>query len=307
MQRLLRIHRMRIGITGASGLIGEAFSKLATVSGHEVVAYSRSGAAMRHAAKTLKMPSTAPHELPETRLDALVHLAGESLMGLWTAAKRERIWKSRVDLTERLMQHVQGWNKENRPAIVLGASGIGFYGSRGDTLLDETSSRGSGFLAELCEKWEAAARHANAWNARVVHLRTSMVLAREGGAYPLMSRAFRYGLGGKLGSGRQWMSWIHVEDEAAMMLWALENSSLVGPMNLCSPNPELNSNFTRKLASSLHRPAFMHVPALALRLLMRGMAQEMLLCSQRAVPTAATDLGYHFAHPDLDEAFASLR
>ncbi|MEN3940167.1 TIGR01777 family oxidoreductase [Prosthecobacter sp. SYSU 5D2] len=299
---------MRIGITGATGLIGKAFAKLATGSGHEVVAYSRGNATLAHAAETLQMPKEAAHKLPETRLDALVHLAGESLMGLWTPGKRERMWNSRVELTGHLMEHVNnGWAPANRPQAVLAASGIGFYGSRGDTELDESSPRGEGFLAELCEKWEDSACKASAWGARVVHLRTSMVLAQDGGAYPLMSRAFRYGLGGQMGNGRQWMSWIHVEDEAAMMLWALENDSVNGPLNLCAPAPELNSNFTRKLAASLKRPAFMHVPALALRLLLPGMANEMLLCSQRALPGKATDLGYHFAHTTLDEALVALK
>lgn len=297
---------MRIGITGATGLIGEAFSKLATASGHEVIAYSRRDVTLRHVAKTLQTPEGAAHKLPETPLDALVHLAGESLMGLWTPGKRDRIWKSRVDLTRLLMDEVKGWKAENRPGIVLAASGIGFYGSRGDTELDESSSRGEGFLAELCEKWEDSACKAGAWGARVVHLRTSVVLARESGAYAAMSRAFRFGLGGQMGNGRQWMSWIHLEDQVAMMLWALENDSLHGPLNLCAPAPELNSNFTRKLAASLHRPAFLNVPALALRLLMPGMAREMLLCSQRVLPGKATDLGYHFAHPTLEEALAAL-
>lgn len=297
---------MRIGITGATGLIGAAFSKLATASGHEVVAYSRKEGKLPHAARTLQLPEGMPAKLPETPLDALVHLAGESLMGLWTQAKKERIWKSRVDLTGGLMDHLQSWAPANRPSIVLGASGIGFYGSRGDSLLDEKSSRGEGFLAELCEQWEAATRQAQAWDARVVHLRTSMVLSGEGGAYPLMSRAFRFGLGGNLGQGRQWMSWIHVEDEAAMMLWAIENSDVSGPLNLCAPAPELNRNFTQKLAASLKRPAFMHVPALALRLLLRRMAEEMLLCSQRAIPGKAAKMGYHFAYPKLEDAFVSL-
>ncbi|TDU81477.1 hypothetical protein EI77_00786 [Prosthecobacter fusiformis] len=298
---------MRIGITGATGLIGRAFSKLATASGHEVVAYSRRNTPTKNTTQTLRMPADAPHKLPETRLDALVHLAGEPLTGLWTASKRERIWKSRVDLTEALMDHVKSWSPTNRPPVVLGGSGIGFYGSRGDSVLDETSPRGSGFLADLCGQWEAAAHRASAWDARIIHLRTSMVLAREGGAYPLMRQAFRCGMGGRLGSGRQWMSWIHVDDEAAMILWALENSSLQGPLNLCSPAPELNSNFTRKLAHSLHRPAFMHAPAFALRLLLRGMADEMLLCSQKAVPGTAGQEGYHFAFPTLEGALADLR
>jgi uncharacterized protein (TIGR01777 family) len=298
---------MRIGITGATGLIGKAFAKLATGSGHEVVAYSRGSPRLAHVAETLQMPKDAPHRLPETRLDALVHLAGESLMGLWTPGKRERIWKSRVDLTRDLMDHVNSWRAENRPGVILAASGIGFYGDRGDSELDESNGRGEGFLAELCEKWEDSASKASAWGARVVHLRTSMVLAKESGAYPIMRRAFRFGLGGQLGSGRQWMSWIHLEDHVAMLLWALENDRLNGPLNLCAPAPEMNSNFTRKLAVSLHRPAFLNVPALALRLLLPGMGREMLLCSQRALPGKASVQGYHFAHPTLEEALAALR
>ncbi len=297
---------MRIGITGATGLIGQAFAKLATASGHEVIAYSRKKTTLRDVVQTLQLPSETPAKLPETRLDVLVHLAGESLMGLWTADKKNRIWKSRVDLTQALMAHVQSWTPENRPTTILAASGIGYYGSCGDSLLDEQSSQGTGFLADLCAQWEGAASQAGKWGARVVHLRTSMVLAEDGGAYPLMSRAFRYGLGGRLGTGRQWMSWIHVEDEAALMLWAIENSQVTGPLNLCAPHPELNSNFTTKLAHSLKRPAFLHAPALALRLLLRGMAEEMLLCSQRAIPNQATNLGYRFAYPKLEDAFVAL-
>lgn len=298
---------MRIGITGATGLIGSTFSKLALASGHEIIAYTRNEGKVPSAAQTLRQPADASYRLPETRLDALVHLAGESLMGLWTHSKRQRIWTSRVDLTQRLMNHLETWDVSNRPRTVLGASGIGYYGSRGDTLLDESSVRGTGYLADLCEEWEKAVQISSQWQARSIHLRTSMVLSSEGGAYAALRQIFGYGLGGQLGSGRQWMSWIHVQDEAAMMLWALENPEVSGPLNLCSPHPELNSSFTRKLAASLRRPAFMRVPAFAMRLLMRGMADEMLLCSQRAIPRTATDLGYHFAHPKLEDALATLR
>lgn len=298
---------MRIGITGATGLIGKAFVKLAAVSGHEVVAYSRAATPVPHAHSSIQLPGKASHQLPETRLDALVHLAGESLMGLWTQKKRNRIWNSRVELTTSLMDHLsQTWEPANRPAVILSASGIGYYGSRGDTELNEQSERGEGFLAELCEKWEAAANQAQSWGARVVNLRTSMVLAQEKGAYPLMNQIFRYGLGGHFGTGRQWMSWVHLEDEIMMILWALENTTVQGPLNLCAPNPELNCNFTQKLAQSLKRPARLHVPALAMRLLMGKMAREMLLCSQRAIPSKATEMGYRFAYPKLEDALTSL-
>lgn len=296
---------MRIGITGASGFIGQAVTTLALGTGHEVIGYSR-----RHASRTplatQSLISSDSSPLPETRLDALVHLAGESLIGLWTAKKKERIWRSRVELTRQILSQLKIWEAANRPRVLLCASGLGFYGDRGDEVLEENSSRGSGFLADLCRDWEAAAREAFTLGIRVVHLRTSMVLGENGGALPLMRRAFNLGLGGRLGSGRQWMSWIHEKDQAAIMLWALENESVVGPVNLCSPNPVTNADFTRLLAARLRRPAFMHLPAFALRLLMPGIADEMLLCSQRAFPRVATDLGYHFAHPNLSDALASL-
>lgn len=288
-------------------MIGSTFSKLAVASGHEVIAFTRHDGKVPFATETLRQPNDASYRLPETRLDALVHLAGESLMGLWTSSKRQRIWSSRVDLTQKLMGHLQTWDRANRPRTVLGASGIGYYGNRGDTILSETSERGTGFLSDLCEEWEKATRLSSQWGARAVHLRTSMVLASDGGAYATLRQLFRAGLGGRLGSGRQWMSWIHVEDEAAMILWALENPEVSGPLNLCAPHPELNSSFTRKLAASLHRPALLHVPAFALRLFTRRMADEMLLCSQRAIPRAATDLGYRFAHPTLEDALAALK
>jgi len=227
-------------------------------------------------------------------------------MGLWTKAKRARISQSRVDLTRDLVTHLSTWQSQNRPQVLLCASGIGFYGSRGDKVLDESSPRGSGFLAEICVGWEAAAREAAALGIRVLHLRTGMVLGVEGGAYPLLRRVFRLGLGGRLGCGRQWLSWIHVQDQASLMLWAMENEQVSGGLNLCAPNPVTNASFTRQLARSLHRLAILPVPAFALRLLLCGMADEMLLCSQRAIPRAATDLGYRFAYPELADALTSL-
>lgn len=297
---------MRIGITGATGLVGQAFARLATGAGHEIIAYSRSGKPATHARETLSSDKGSL-PCPEQPLDALVHLAGESLMGLWTPAKKKRMWESRVNLTEAMMDSISKWPQSHRPPVILSASGIGYYGSQGDTQLDESAAKGTGFLADLCEKWEAAARKAESWNARVIHLRTSMVLAREGGAYPLLKRLFGLGLGGPLGDGRQWMSWIHIHDQTGLMLWALENPQVGGPLNLCSPAPELNRNFTRKLARSLHRPAILPAPAWGLKLALRGMADEMLLCSQRGVPAKARDQGYIFAFSALEDALADLK
>jgi len=299
---------MRIGITGATGFLGRHVIRQAQGGGHELVAYSRSqhGLPVLLASETLTQPKAAPHELPETRLDALVHLAGESLMGLWTKTKRERIWKSRVEMTQGLVKHLSTWKAENRPRVLVCASGAGFYGDRGDDMLDEASPSGAGFLAELCVEWEKAAKEAESLGMRVVMLRTGMVLGPDGGAFPLLKRVFGLGLGGRLGSGRQWMPWIHVEDAARLILRSVEHADLRGPINLTAPEAVTNAVFTQTLAKALHRPAFFHAPAFAMRLMLRGMADEMLLGSQRVSPRVASDSGYRFTHPTLASALASL-
>jgi uncharacterized protein (TIGR01777 family) len=299
---------MRIGITGATGFLGRHVIRQAQGIGHELIAYSRSqlGLPVLLAKETLAQPKSASHELPETKLDALVHLAGESLMGLWTKTKRESIWQSRVEFTQGLVRHLGTWKAENRPRVLVCASGAGFYGDRGDEVLDESSPSGAGFLAELCVEWEKAAKEAEQLGMRVVLLRTGMVLGSDGGAFPLLKRVFGLGLGGRLGNGRQWMPWIHVEDAARLILRAVDHDVLRGPINLTAPGAVTNAEFTHSLAKALHRPAFFHAPAFAMRLLLRGMADEMLLGSQRVNPRAATDSGYTFAHPNLQGALASL-
>lgn len=298
---------MRIGITGATGFIGGHLGLLARCAGHEVVAYTRSaGSSLPVASETLQQPPHAAHALPETRLDALVHLSGESLMGLWTHEKRDRIWKSRVDFTEGLVTHLGTWREENRPKIFVCASGAGFYGQAPEAPVDEQSPRGGGFLADVCAGWEKAALKTEQLGCRVILLRTAMVLGRDGGAFPLLRRVFGLGLGGKLGSGEQWMPWIHVDDATQILLKAIETESVSGPVNLCAPEAVTNAEFTRKLAAALKRPAFFHAPAVALRLLLRGMAEEMLLGSQRVIPGVATGMGYTFSHPTLDRALQAL-
>lgn len=299
---------MRIGITGATGFLGRHVIRQAQGIGHELIAYSRSqlGLPVLLAKETLTQPKSASHELPETKLDALVHLAGESLMGLWTKTKRESIWQSRVEFTQGLVRHLGTWKAENRPGVLVCASGAGFYGDRGDEVLNESSPSGAGFLAELCVAWEKAAKEAEKLGMRVVLLRTGMVLGSDGGAFPLLKRVFGFGLGGRLGNGRQWMPWIHVEDAARLILRAVDHDDLRGPINLTAPQAVTNAEFTATLANALHRPAFFHAPAFAMRLLLRGMADEMLLGSQRVNPRVATDSGYTFAHPTLQGALASL-
>ncbi|MFZ2277866.1 MAG: TIGR01777 family oxidoreductase [Prosthecobacter sp.] len=291
---------MRIGITGATGFIGRHLKEYAIDQGHEVIAYSR------RPGSGLTQPKEAPHALPETPLDALVHLSGESLMGLWTQDKRDRIWNSRVDFTESLVAHLATWKAENRPKVLVCASGAGFYGNSGADAVDETSPRGEGFLADVCAGWESAAHRAEALGMRVITSRTGMVLGRDGGAFPLLRRVFACGLGGRLGSGRQWMSWIHIDDAVQILLQAITTETVSGPLNLCAPEPVTNAEFTQKLAAALHRPAFFHAPAFALKLLLRGMADEMLLGGQRVIPRVATEMGFDFVHPTLSGALASL-
>lgn len=297
---------MRIGITGATGFIGSHLASQAHAQGHEVVAYSRGTRPVPGADETLRQPAEAAHALPETPLDVLVHLSGESLMGLWTSEKRSRIWKSRVNFTEDMVRHLSTWKTENRPKVLACASGAGFYGTHGAATADESSPRGEGFLADVCVGWEKAAHQAEALGMRVITSRTGMVLGRDGGAFPLLRRVFSCGLGGRLGSGRQWMPWIHLEDAVLLLLKAITTETVSGPVNLCAPEPVTNAEFTQKLAKALHRPAFFHVPAFALKLLLRGMADEMLLGGRRVVPQAAASMGFRFAHPDISSAFAAL-
>lgn len=299
--------RMRIGITGATGFIGSHLAALAQHCGHEVIAYTRrEGAVVSCAAETLRQPSHAPHALPETQLDALVHLSGESLFGLWTQAKRARIWSSRVDFTRAMVAYLGTWRAENRPRVFLCASGAGFYGSRAAEPADERSPCGGGFLADVCAGWESAATGAVVMGARVVTLRTGMVLGNGGGALPLLKGLFGLGLGGKLGSGNQWMPWIHEDDAAGILLKAIETDAMQGPVNVCAPELVTNAEFTRKLSTVLRRPAFFHVPAFALRLFLRGMADEMLLGGRRVISRVATEMGYTFLHPTLDSALRAL-
>jgi uncharacterized protein len=297
---------MRIGITGATGFIGSHLALLAHGHGHQIIAYSRGKKMAPVADERLLQPKQAPHALPETKLDVLVHLSGESLMGLWTPEKQDRIWKSRVDFTEALVVHLGTWKEENLPKLLVCASGAGFYGNSGAETVDESSPRGEGFLADVCAGWEKAAHRAEALGMRVITLRTAMVLGRDGGAFPLLRRVFASGLGGRLGSGQQWMSWIHLHDAVQIILKAITTEEVRGPVNLCAPDPVTNAEFTQKLAAALKRPAFFHMPAFALRLLLRGMADEMLLGGQRVIPRVATEMSYAFEHPDISSALAAL-
>ncbi len=236
---------------------------------------------------------------------AAIHLSGANVAGRrWTPAYKQEMQRSRVESTRALATVLAGLQQP--PQAFLVASACGIYGDRKDEILDEQSGPGKGFLADLCREWEAAACPAEDAGIRVIHLRFGVVLAAGGGALAKMLPLFRLGLGGRLGSGKQWTSWISLADAVPATLFAMDTPAIVGPLNLTAPEPVTNAQFTRALARAVHRPAILPAPAFALRLLMGEMANEALLASQRAVPARLIAAGFQFAHPTIDEALAAI-
>jgi hypothetical protein len=289
---------VQIGITGASGLIGRHIVEHALRRGHEVTAFSRSVHRSIPGCTVRAFHPPTPPDL--SGCDALIHLAGESVLGVWTPAKKRRIVQSRIEGTRAVAAAIEA--AETPPEVLVSGSAIGFYGDSGDTELVETSAGGSGFLAETTRAWEAEATRVR--RSRVVLLRTGIALAREGGALGVMAPLFRWGLGGRLGPGTQWMSWIHVEDLARLFLFAVENLEIHGPVNGTAPWPMRNAEFTRELARRLRRPALLHAPAWALRFL--GDFSHELLDSKRVLPQIATMHHFPFEFPELPPALANL-
>jgi uncharacterized protein (TIGR01777 family) len=296
---------MKIAITGASGFIGRRLMKLLAARGHRLHVLSRHAGTNLPAGVQLSVWDPLLGPAPEDALldaDAVLHLAGEPVAQRWTAAAKQRIRDSRVVGTSHLVAALADCSP--RPATLVCASAIGYYGSRGDELLSEDSAPGTGFLADVCVGWEREAAKAEALGMRVTRIRTGVVLDPRGGALKPMLRPFRWGLGGPLGGGRQWMSWIHATDLAEMFRFALENPA-PPVLNGVAPGAVTNADFTRALASALHRPAFLPLPKFALRFLFGEMA-DMLLASQRVAPVAAEAAGFQFQHPQLAEALGDL-
>jgi uncharacterized protein (TIGR01777 family) len=235
---------------------------------------------------------------------AVIHLSGETVAGRWTAAKKKLIRDSRVVSTQNVSNALA--QAENKPGVLICASAIGFYGNRGDELLSEGSRSGSGFLAAVCREWEAATQVAADAGIRVVNLRIGIVLSRNGGALKQMLLPFRLGLGGSIGSGRQYWSWIHIADLVAAALYIVETAKVSGPVNMVSPNPVINAEFTEMLARALRRPAIFPVPAFVLQLIFGEFAKEGLLSSTKVLPEKLTGSGFHFLYPHLKKALAEL-
>jgi len=296
---------MKIAITGASGFLGRRLMKVLAGRGHRLHVLSRHAGTNLPAGVELSVWDPLLGPAPGAALrdaDAVLHLAGEPVAQRWTAPAKQRIYDSRVVGTRHLVEALA--NCSPRPPVLVCASAIGYYGSRGDEWLHEDSRPGTGFLADLCVAWEQEVVKAEALGMRVTRIRIGLVLDPGGGALKPMLAPFRAGLGGPLGGGRQWMSWIHATDLAEMFSFALENSA-PPVLNGVAPGPVTNADFTRALAAALHRPAFFSVPKLALRVLFGEMA-ELLLASQRVSPVAAEAAGFQFQHRELAGALVGL-
>jgi uncharacterized protein (TIGR01777 family) len=296
---------MKVVISGSSGLIGSAVVGALARNGESVTTLVRERSA-GGSESVLWRPETGT--IDSTGLeshDAVVHLAGESVAGgRWTKARKDRIRSSRVAGTRLLCEALA--KMASPPGVLVCASAIGFYGSRGEEILTESSSPGEGFLATVCRDWEAAAEPARARGIRVVHLRFGVVLSSNGGALAQMLRPFRLGLGGVLGDGRQYMSWIHLDDAVGAVRQVLADSSTIGAVNAVSPHPVTNREFTQTLARVLGRAAIVPLPRIAARLAFGEMADALLLASSRAQPTRLLASGYTFRHAHLEAALRHL-
>lgn len=300
---------MRIALTGATGLVGSALGESLHRDGHPLVVLVRNSDKARDLfpkAQIVKWESTSgppPAEALED-LDAVVNLMGEPIAaGRWTQRRKKAIRDSRVVGTSNLVESLS--RCKNPPPVLVSFSAIGYYGDRGNELLQETSSPGTGFLTAVCKEWESEAQRAAQFGVRVVRVRGGLVLSERGGALPKMLPPFKLFVGGPVGSGDQWMSWIHIDDEVAVIRFAMENGSIQGALNCVAPNPVLNKDFSRELGKALGRPSFMPVPAFALQLLMGEMA-DVLLQGQRVLPAKLQAAGYRFQFPGLTEALHNL-
>lgn len=300
---------MRVGITGATGFIGRRLCHALLERGDEAIAITRDAALAERLLPSgvqviawgfVANPTPGP-ALPD--VDAIVHLAGASINGRWSRKRMQDIYESRILGTRNLVAALE--DRKARPRVFVGGSAIGYYGDRGDDVLDEDAQPGEGFLAEVCRDWEAETMRAEALGLRVVRIRTGLVLGPDGGVLSTMRLPYLLGLGGPMGGGRQWMSWVHLDDEVGLILHALDHQEVAGALNAVAPAPAMNKEFAGALGEALRRPAFVPLPSFALRLAL-GRASELVLASQRVRPARALATGYHFRHPSLRPALEEI-
>jgi hypothetical protein len=292
---------VRVLVSGSTGFLGTAIIAALENDGHTIARLVRPETAKSGAAEQNVLWDPIGDEFDSAAAegaDVLVHLAGASIAKRWNAARKKLLRTSRVDATQHLMSALSKLRQP--PSVIVAASAVGYYGDRGDEILTETSAPGSDFLAGLCRAWEVEIARGEEFGARIVNLRFGVILAAHGGALPQMALPFKFGAGGRIGSGRQWISWVTLADIVSIIQFAIANPQLAGPANAVSPHPVQNSEFTRALAKALHRPAFFPAPAFALRLALGEMADALLLSSQRAMPSKLEQSGYKFA--DIDPA-----
>jgi uncharacterized protein (TIGR01777 family) len=299
---------MKVVIAGGTGFLGQPLAHALTAKGNEVVVLTRGGPPPR--AGSLRFVTWSPTGGSGSWADevedaaAVVNLAGESIAARrWTAEHKRQILESRVQATRALVAAILAATP--RPRAFISGSAVGYYGPRGDETLTEEQSPGADFLAKVCEAWESEAMVVGD-AARVVCIRSGLVLDRNGGALPQMLLPFKLGVGGPLGSGHQYWPWIHRDDWVALLHWAIDTSDVEGPLNATAPNPVTNAEFARALGGVMHRPAFMPAPAFALRLAVGEMADPLLLSGQRAIPAKAQRLGFVFQHTQVDEALQAI-
>jgi len=296
-------------VTGSSGLVGTALTGTLASAGHTVCRLGRPQSAAGEGPKegfaVAWNPETGELGGAGVGADAVVNLAGASIAsGRWTAERKALLRSSRIDTTRALVNALAKMNA--RPSVLVSASAIGIYGDRGEETLTEESKPGTDFLAGLAREWEAEALTAEALGIRVVLARFGIILAREGGALPKMKLPFKLGVGGHLGSGKQWMSWVTLEDVVEILRFAIENASSKGAINIVSPQPLQNAEFTKVLAKAMRRPALFPAPAFALRLALGEMADALLLSSQRVTPEKLEQLGYAFRYPAVSSALSAV-
>ncbi len=291
---------MKVLITGASGLIGTELQKSFAAKGYEMLLASRSEPKDSDNIQwDTETGFTDPEKLEG--IDAVVHLAGESVSGLrWTDEKKKAIRDSRVLGTRNVVNAIS--KLKDKPSVFVAASAIGFYGERGDEELSESSAAGDTFLADVSKEWESEARRAEDAGIRTVLLRTGIVLSKDGGALGTMLTPFKFGVGGVVGSGKQWMSWISMEDHIAVINYVIENESVRGAVNSVSPNPVTNEEFTKTLGEVLYRPTFLPLPEFAVSMILGEMGDALLLASTKVLPNRLEKVGFEFKYPTLKNA-----